>query len=468
MPRSAVDRVHEVYATSYRRLVGQLTGVTGDPAEAEDAVMEALSRAVNSRRSFLAADNPEEWLRTVAVDVTRTRWRRRLVAERVEQPGFEEVVARAGQARRRRRTTIAAGLATAAVVGATAFALEGPLASDDQSPEPFRPGLTRTWDRTSEVDPRLSGPVRAVLDDDLIDLWAAAGSSGALAVLWWGCDEQPCRFVLVTRDGDQVTGTDLGTSYPRLSAVPGGWVVENGTGITRLTPSGDRTQLYVTGPGDADVMAGDTAIDTVGGVRLVRGDKAIPAPVPPGSDALTSAFITPSGRLVAATVDGAEGTTTATDDGSTWEGSLTAETRGPAAGAVVAGNGDHVAVAFLGDDPDGSVPVVGVQVSHDAGRTWTTARGLDTDGPDRVRDLSSLIVTADGTAYATTGSAGLVRIDADGNASPTPLPSLGTSAFVLDAAVCVVAEAGVGAVDELHCLEDDGTSWVRLPLPGFG
>src|SRR5687767_8879877 len=76
MPRSAVDRVHEVYATSYRRLVGQLTGVTGDPVEAEDAVMEAFARAVNASRSFLAADNPEAWLRTVAVNVTRTRWRR--------------------------------------------------------------------------------------------------------------------------------------------------------------------------------------------------------------------------------------------------------------------------------------------------------------------------------------------------------------------------------------------------------
>ena len=51
MPRSAVDRVHEVYATSYRRLVGQLTGVTGDPVEAEDAVMEAFARAVGSGRS---------------------------------------------------------------------------------------------------------------------------------------------------------------------------------------------------------------------------------------------------------------------------------------------------------------------------------------------------------------------------------------------------------------------------------
>ena len=101
MPRaSAVDRVQEVYATSYRRLVGQLTGVTGDPVEAEDAVMEAFARAVNSSRSFLAADNPEAWLRTVAVNVTRTRWRRarffrdvshRLVADGRSEPTYADL-----------------------------------------------------------------------------------------------------------------------------------------------------------------------------------------------------------------------------------------------------------------------------------------------------------------------------------------------------------------------------------------
>jgi RNA polymerase sigma-70 factor (ECF subfamily) len=76
MGGQGVDRVREVYAASYRRLVSQLAGVTGDPVEAEDVVMEAFARAVNSRRAFLAAENPEAWLRTVAVNVARTRWRR--------------------------------------------------------------------------------------------------------------------------------------------------------------------------------------------------------------------------------------------------------------------------------------------------------------------------------------------------------------------------------------------------------
>ena len=63
---------------AYPRLVGQLAGVTGDPAEAEDVVMEAFARAAPRRSSFHEADNPEAWLRTVAVNVARSRWRRML------------------------------------------------------------------------------------------------------------------------------------------------------------------------------------------------------------------------------------------------------------------------------------------------------------------------------------------------------------------------------------------------------
>ncbi len=76
MTDEGVGRVREVYVASYRRLVGQLTGVTGDPLEAEDVVMEAFARAVTHHREFAQVDNPEAWLRTVAVNVVRSRWRR--------------------------------------------------------------------------------------------------------------------------------------------------------------------------------------------------------------------------------------------------------------------------------------------------------------------------------------------------------------------------------------------------------
>ena len=73
------DRLlREVYAAEYPRLVGQLTGVTGDPTEAEDVVMEAFARAAARPREFAELDNPEAWLRTVAVNLARSRWRRLL------------------------------------------------------------------------------------------------------------------------------------------------------------------------------------------------------------------------------------------------------------------------------------------------------------------------------------------------------------------------------------------------------
>jgi RNA polymerase sigma-70 factor (ECF subfamily) len=77
------DCVARVYASSYRRLVGQLFGICGDLAEAEDLVAEAFARAVNHRRAFERADNPEAWLRTVAVNLARSHWRRQQVANRV-------------------------------------------------------------------------------------------------------------------------------------------------------------------------------------------------------------------------------------------------------------------------------------------------------------------------------------------------------------------------------------------------
>src|ERR687898_1642937 len=75
---SAGGRLRDVYAVAYPRLVGQLVGVTGDPAEAEDVVMEAFARAAARPQVFADVDNPEAWLRTVAVNLARSRWRRML------------------------------------------------------------------------------------------------------------------------------------------------------------------------------------------------------------------------------------------------------------------------------------------------------------------------------------------------------------------------------------------------------
>lgn len=384
----------------------------------------------------------------------------REIAERVEQPGFEEVVARAGRARRRRRTTIASGLAVACVVGALAFAVGDPR---QPSTEPAPPAPTTPWDGTSEVDPRLPASVRVILENERLDLWAVAGSGG-VAALWRGCDVEPCQVALVVRDGDQVTGAALGASLPRITAVPGGWLFEDARGVSLLNPAGGHEPVQVSDAATTDVLPGDTAVDTADGMRLLRGSKVVPLPTPSGRDAL-DAYVTPDGRMVAATPTGDGILVAATDDGRARDSTLPTRTSLPVTGVMVAGHGDHVAVALLGDAPDGSVPVLEVQVSHDAGRTWTWVRGLDTEGGDRVRDPSSLAVTADGLAFLATGSHHVIRIDAQGDAQPLQLSAVDSDVFEVADSVCVVSERG--RYDQLSCSADGGTSWSAQPLPGL-
>ena len=82
-PRSAEDHVREVYDASYLRLVVQLLALTGDLADAEDAVQEAFVKALGQARTFARLDNPEAWLRTVALNHVRNRWRHLGVARRL-------------------------------------------------------------------------------------------------------------------------------------------------------------------------------------------------------------------------------------------------------------------------------------------------------------------------------------------------------------------------------------------------
>jgi hypothetical protein len=396
------------------------------------------------------------------------------VAERVVQPGFDAVLDRAATGRRRRRTTIASGLAAAVVVGGLGAVAGGLVGADDGSPDPARPAPTTPWDGSSTPDERLPSDVLAVLDDDQLQLWwIAGGPDGAVAALWRGCDFDPCRFAVVTRDGDQVFGEALGASFPTVTSVPGGWLVEDARGVSRLSPSGDRSEIFDPGPTlAADVMAGDTAVPTSDGWRLLRGDKLVPMPVQ--ADRRTyAAHVTPDGRLVAVTGTDVGHVTwiSTTDDGRVWGNEIATRATEKVSSAVVAGSGDHVAVALSGDDPSGAIPLLDVQVSHDGGTTWTSARGVvsgsvDTMSTDRVRGASSMAVTPDGTTYLTTESHHLVRIDDEGFATPVQLSAFDTSVFASGDEVCLVGERG--RYDALLCSPDGLTEWADQPLPGLG
>ncbi|MFE9765355.1 SigE family RNA polymerase sigma factor [Streptomyces sp. NPDC005808] len=64
------------YATAFPRLTGQLYAFTGDHGEAQDVVQEAFVRAWDQRREFLLDGAPEAWIRTVAMRLAVSRWRR--------------------------------------------------------------------------------------------------------------------------------------------------------------------------------------------------------------------------------------------------------------------------------------------------------------------------------------------------------------------------------------------------------
>jgi RNA polymerase sigma-70 factor (ECF subfamily) len=64
------------YAASFPRLVGQLYAMTGDRAEAQDAVQEAFVRAWVHRSQIDTDRGPEAWVRVTAWRIAASRWRR--------------------------------------------------------------------------------------------------------------------------------------------------------------------------------------------------------------------------------------------------------------------------------------------------------------------------------------------------------------------------------------------------------
>jgi RNA polymerase sigma-70 factor, ECF subfamily len=66
----------EFYAASFGRLTVQLHAFTGDHAEAQDLVQEALCRAYSKWETISSYDDPLGWVRRVAWNLAVSRWRR--------------------------------------------------------------------------------------------------------------------------------------------------------------------------------------------------------------------------------------------------------------------------------------------------------------------------------------------------------------------------------------------------------
>jgi RNA polymerase sigma-70 factor (ECF subfamily) len=64
------------YADTSRRVLGQVYAMTGNLAEAEDAVAEAFARAWQRWPTVREAQSPEAWVRAVASRLAVSAWRK--------------------------------------------------------------------------------------------------------------------------------------------------------------------------------------------------------------------------------------------------------------------------------------------------------------------------------------------------------------------------------------------------------
>ncbi|GAB3065200.1 RNA polymerase sigma factor [Micromonospora schwarzwaldensis] len=70
-----VDGFDEFYRGSRQRVLGFVYALTGNLAEAQDAVQEAYIRAWQRWPTVRGYDDPEAWLRVVASRIAVSRWR---------------------------------------------------------------------------------------------------------------------------------------------------------------------------------------------------------------------------------------------------------------------------------------------------------------------------------------------------------------------------------------------------------
>lgn len=376
------------------------------------------------------------------------------IASRTPQPPFEQVVTRVREDRRRSLRRTATG---GAFLAATTLLV--PLLGDDPADER----------RSTDPDPSVTAPtgglafgVPELMSQPRVSVVQIGGSDdGGVAALWQGCDSDGggCRYAVLTGNGNAPLGSVMVDS-PVLSPTPGGWLVHTPGGWREL--GSDGWVSGVTTAGEDGVRPGDEVVETAGGLGLLRGGRLLLMPSASGS--VTQAYATPRGRLLEVTAagDGSE-RLRASSDGRHW---TAIRSWGPRAGVAqvrLAGHGRTVAAVVLRHQLGGKLLVDQVEVSHDGGRTWTTARGVDFAGGGS-ENLSGLAVSAQGSVYLTTESDGLIRIDREGNAQVSALSVADHGVFATTYEVCVLTGGWGG--NRLRCSADDGTSWSSRPVPG--
>jgi RNA polymerase sigma-70 factor, ECF subfamily len=85
LPDQGEERIREFISHDFARVVAGLAVVCGSKAVAEDVVQEALARAWEQEMEGQRVDSLAAWIRTVALNLARSRRRRLLVEVRARQ-----------------------------------------------------------------------------------------------------------------------------------------------------------------------------------------------------------------------------------------------------------------------------------------------------------------------------------------------------------------------------------------------
>jgi RNA polymerase sigma-70 factor (ECF subfamily) len=78
-------QIREFLTTEYPRLVGAVALIAGSRALAEDAVQEAVARAWERSERGERIESLGSWVMTVAINLSRSAWRRRRVERRAHE-----------------------------------------------------------------------------------------------------------------------------------------------------------------------------------------------------------------------------------------------------------------------------------------------------------------------------------------------------------------------------------------------
>jgi RNA polymerase sigma-70 factor, ECF subfamily len=148
-----VDAFSEFYERSYAVLVGHVFVVTTDRAEAEEAVQEAFARLWSRWPQISGYENPEAWVRRVALNIARKRWRRARRGLQLMQDAYEPADAEIRAAANGERLDLIEGLQRLPAAHREALLLHYVVGlsvrevADEMSTRlvPIRPGTVKSW-----------------------------------------------------------------------------------------------------------------------------------------------------------------------------------------------------------------------------------------------------------------------------------------------------------------------------------